>query len=84
MPGVLMNNVSRQHSLIPKTTAARGMDRASSLHLQCYRFLHAHRGGKQKRGSQLNMKLYIEYNPKINYQVGGTTVLHQMVSRYFL
>ena len=28
--------------------------------------------------------LYVEYIHKINYQVGGTTVLYQMVSRYFL
>lgn len=80
-----MNNIPGQHSRIPKKTAACGMDKASFLHLQYYSSLHAQRGGgKQKKSSQLNTELYIEYIPKINYQVGGTTVLHQMVSRYFL
>lgn len=79
-----MNNIPGQHSLIPKNTAARGMDKATFLHLQYCNSLHAHKGEKQKTDSQLNTELYTEYTSKINYQVGGTTVLHQMVSRYFL
>lgn len=72
-----MNNVPGQHSLIPKNTAACRMDKAPFLHFQYYNSLHAHRGGgKQKTVSPLNTELYIEYVPKINYQVGGTTVLH--------